>query len=44
MTTAGMILTAFVVPVLVGQVVYALTRGKPTPGTRAAGRDSLRRM
>ena len=30
MTIAGVIVTFFVVPLLLGQVIYALTRGKPT--------------
>lgn len=29
MTIAGVIVTLFVVPMLLGQVIYALTRGKP---------------
>jgi hypothetical protein len=29
MTIAGVIVTLFVIPVLLGQAIYALSRGKP---------------
>ncbi|WP_394617291.1 hypothetical protein JNUCC0626_48120 [Lentzea sp. JNUCC 0626] len=31
MTIAGAIITSFVIPMLAGQLIYALSRGKPTP-------------